>query len=482
MIGITSYGAYIPRYRMNRKVIFDQLGWFNAANAAVARGEKAVCNCDEDSITMAVAAATDCLNGTNRENIEGLCFASASFPFAERQNSAIVSSALDLPAGIRSADLGGSLKSGTTALLSGLDGARDGGVAMVCASDCRVPVCASSDEHTFGDGAAAFLLGTEGVIAEFKGSSSVSHDFADFRRLPEDRYSHGWEPRWIRDEGYEKFIPEAALALSEKYNLNIGDFAKIIISCPVAAAVRGIIKTLGAKPEQIQNNMMANVGDTGTAWSLMMLVAALEESKAGDKILVLSYGNGCDAICFEVTDAIKEVKKDRKGIKGHLVVKSDLSVYGKYLAFKNIMPIDIGVRGEEMSITPMSMLWREGKGMSALIGTKCKACGTPQYPKQRVCVNPECGAIDQMQDYRFSDKKGTLASFTGDSLAYSLDPPAVYGLVDFEGGGRMFADITDCNLDEVKVGMPVTMSYRRKSSDPRRAFYNYFWCAVPIEK
>ena len=482
MVGITSYGAYIPRYRMNRKVIFDQLGWFNAANAAVARGEKAICNHDEDSITMAVAAAADCLNGTNRENIEGLCFASASFPFAQRENAAIVSDALDLPAGIRATDVTGSLKAGTSALLSGLDGAKDGRNMMVCASDCRVPLCASSDEHTFGDGAAAFLVGTEGVIAEFKGSYSVSHDFADSRRLPEDRYPHGWEPRWIRDEGYEKFIPEAVSGLVKKYDLNIGDFARVIIACPVIAAVRGVTKKLGIKAEQVQDNLMANVGDTGAAWSLMMLVAALEESKAGDKILVLSYGNGCDALCFEVTDAIEEVKKDRKGIKGHLAVKSDLSIYGKYLVFKNIMPIDIGVRGEEISITPMSMLWREGRGMSALIGTKCKVCGTPQYPKQRVCVNSDCGAIDQMEDYRFSDKKGTLASFTGDNLAFSLDPPTAYGLVDFEGGGRMLADITDCDLDEIKVGIPVTMSYRRKYSDRRRAFYNYFWCAVPIRE
>ena len=80
MVGITSYGAYIPRYRMNRKVIFSIMGWFNSATAGVARGEKAVANYDEDGITMAVAAARDCLNGINREEIGGLYFARLLFP------------------------------------------------------------------------------------------------------------------------------------------------------------------------------------------------------------------------------------------------------------------------------------------------------------------------------------------------------------------------------------------------------------------
>ena len=61
MVGIASYGAYIPRYRLNRKTIFANMGWFNSATAGVARGEKAVANYDEDCVTMAVAAAQDCL-------------------------------------------------------------------------------------------------------------------------------------------------------------------------------------------------------------------------------------------------------------------------------------------------------------------------------------------------------------------------------------------------------------------------------------
>ena len=80
----------------------------------------------------------------------------------------------------------------------------------------------------------------------------------------------------------------------------------------------------------------------------------------------------------------------------------------------------------------------------ALCGAKCKHCGTPQYPYQRVCANPKCGTIDEMEYYRFSDKKGKLFSYTSDSLAFSASPPEMYGIVQFDGGGRFAFNLTDC--------------------------------------
>jgi len=482
MIGITSYGAYIPWYRIDRKVIFQQLGWFNMANAAVARGEKAVASYDEDTLTMAYTAAADCMGDRRRDDVDGLYLASMSLPFGQRQNAVIVSDALDFRSSIRSADFTGSLKSGTTALLSGIDAVGSGSSTslMVCAADCRVGKPGSSQEYTYGDGAAALLLGNEGVIAEFKGSFSVSHDFIDSRQLTTEKFEHKWEDRWVREEGYLKIIPEAALGLARKYNLQISDFAKIIIACPVAGALKALTKMFGAQPEQIQDNFVAKVGDTGSALSLMMLVAALEESNAGDKILVLSFGNGSDALYFEVTEEIDKVKPHINGIKGHLDRKTDLTTYGKYQVFQDIIPIEVGIRGEAIAPTAMTVLWQQGKTISTLQGVRCTVCGTPQYPKHAVCVNPACGAIDKMEPYRFSDKVGTVVSFTGDNLAFSWDPPQIYGLVDFEEGGRLFLDFTDCTLDTVSVGLPVRMTFRRKYEDKERGHNGYYWKATPV--
>ena len=97
-------------------------------------------------------------------------------------------------------------------------------------------------------------------------------------------------------------------------------------------------------------------------------------------------------------------------------------------------------------------------------------------------MKPECGAVDEMQEYRFSDKAGSIASYTGDMLAASYNPPAMYGQIAFEGGGKYMFDFTDCDLKDLSVGMSVGMSFRRKYSDKRRDIVGYFWKAVPVKE
>jgi len=67
MRGIVSYHCYIPWYRLDRKAIYEQLGWFNKAGVALAKGEKSVANQDEDAVTMAVSSSAGCIeDGTKK--------------------------------------------------------------------------------------------------------------------------------------------------------------------------------------------------------------------------------------------------------------------------------------------------------------------------------------------------------------------------------------------------------------------------------
>jgi len=479
MAGITSYGAYVPLYRINRMTIYSALGWLNPAS--LLPGEKAVANYDEDSLTMAVASAMDCLSGLEREEIDGLFYATTTTPYKERQNAGIIATALDLPPEIRTSDFTTSIKSGTGALISAYDAVTSGSAknVMVCASDCRLGKPGGFQEEIYGDGAAALLLGDSGVIASVEGTHSVSYDFVDTWRATEDRYNRAWEDRWVRDEGYGKFISEAISGLLQKYNLTPQDFAKVVYPCLYVRAHADIGKKLGFEPAQIQDHMFTSIGNTGTAYTLMILVAALEDAKPGDKILVASYGNGSDALYLQVTDEIEKAR-NRRGIKGHLASKKDLGSYEKYATFREILDIDTGGRGEEIAATQLSTLWRERRMILGLCGSKCKRCGTPLYPSQEICANPKCGAINEMEDYRFSDKKGRLFTYTGDVLAFSPSPPAIYGMVDFEGGGRWLFDLNDCDLDSLEVGMPVEMSFRRKYHDASRGIHAYYWKATPV--
>jgi uncharacterized OB-fold protein len=125
------------------------------------------------------------------------------------------------------------------------------------------------------------------------------------------------------------------------------------------------------------------------------------------------------------------------------------------------------------------VLWRKNKMILGLVGGKCRECDTPQFPKADICVNPDCGAVHSQDDYEFADIPARVKTFTGDLLSVSVDPPAIYGMVQFEGGGRIMADFTDCELDDIKVGLPVQMAFKRKGVDKERGFVNYFWKAVP---
>jgi uncharacterized OB-fold protein len=112
---------------------------------------------------------------------------------------------------------------------------------------------------------------------------------------------------------------------------------------------------------------------------------------------------------------------------------------------------------------------------------KCKKCGAPQISQigqtPRVCVN--CQAKDKFEPYKFSDKKAKLFTYAIDQLQPTLNPPAVNGVIDFEGGGRLICELTDCDVDKVKVGMTVEMTFRKMFFS--RGIHNYFWKAKPVD-
>jgi hydroxymethylglutaryl-CoA synthase len=479
MIGISSYGIYLPLYRISRQAIFSAMGWFAPT---VMPGEKAVANYDEDSITMAVAASMNCLKGVNPE-VDGLFFATTTAPYSERESAAIIATALDLKPSIRTSDFANSLKAGTGAIISAYDSIKSGGAEniLVCSSDCRLGKPASSQEIISGDAAAAFLMGSTGVIAGLQGFYCMSYDFPGNWRAVSDKFVRTMEDRWIRDEGYTKFIPEAIVGLLKKYGLEAKDFAKVVYPCFLSARDHTALgKRLGFRPDQIQAPLLTEIGETGSASPLLMLIAALEDARPGDNILVASYGNGSEALFFRVTEEI-EKRGERTQLRNYLSTKKELTNYQKYLVFRGIIPVETGSRGE-VGPTQLPVTWRDRRAILGLCGSRCKSCGTPQYPPQRVCVNPNCGAIDKMEVYRFSDMKGTLFSYTEDRLAFSISPPQITGTIDFEGGGRFTFDMTDCEAGSLNLGMPIVMTLRKKYFDEAHGIYGYFWKAAPHNK
>lgn len=481
MIGITSYGGYIPRLRLNRMSIYQSMGWFAPATIMVAQGERSFCNWDEDSLTMAVAAARDCLIGTDKGAVDALYLCSTTLPFADRLNAGIVKTALNLKDAIIAQDFTSSLRSGTSGLITALSTVGQGDVkqVLVIASDKREAKAAYFYEMWFGDGAAALLVGNSDLIAEFKGSYSVSHDFVDHFRGTGNQFDYMWEERWVRDEGYSKIIPEAVSGLFNKLAISMDDVDAFVFPCFFKAEHRKIATRLGASPDKVADNLHEVCGETGTAHPLVMFVQALERAKPGDRILLAGFGQGCDALYFEVTENILNLP-GRSGITGSLESKKTVDNYAKFLRFRELLQTEMGIRAEFPSQTAMTVLWRQRKMLTGMVGGKCTKCGTPQFPRMDVCVNPDCGAMHTQEDYEFADVPASVKSFTGDLLAVSVDPPAIYGMVQFEGGGRFMADFTDCELSEVKVGQRVNLAFRKRYTDQERGFTGYFWKAIPV--
>ncbi|MBI4304396.1 MAG: 3-hydroxy-3-methylglutaryl CoA synthase [Chloroflexi bacterium] len=476
MAGIVSYGAYIPYYRLPRSVI--NKAWAQGGG----RGEIAVANYDEDPISMAVAAGMDCLKGTDPRTVGALFLATTTPPYIERQNSTIVATALDLGRESRNADFANCLRAGTTAFLTALDTAKAGSAknVLVAAADMRLGAPSGENELNFGSGAAAFLVGNDKVAVEVEGSYTISEDMADVWRSSEDIFVRNWEERFGRDEGYNKIPIEAVKGVMKKLGLTPKDFAKVCLYGPNSRVQAPLAKSMGFAPAQVQDPLLDAVGNTGTALSLMILVAALEEAKAGDRLLVVSWGNGCDAIALKVTGEIEKIR-DRRGIKGHLKSKRTLENYEKLLRWRRTVPMEAAARPAKAP-TSMSSLWREHSSYLPLYGVKCKKCGTPQMfmdsasTRARICV--ECQAKDEFEPYRFADKKGKVATFSHDFLALSQDPPNTLTIVDFEGGGRGQFEMSDRAPEECKVGIDVEMTFRKIFFD--KGVHNYFWKCKPV--
>ena len=466
MAGIAAYGAYIPRY----KLCSETAGWNS-------RQERAVANFDEDSVTMAVAAGADCLAGRDRAGIDGIIFASTTPPYAEKQCAAIVAAALDLRRDIFATDVTDVLRAGTNALKSALDAVAAGSAnqVLVVVADSRQGPPRGETERASGDGAAAFVVANEGVIAEHEGSHSITDNMLDNWRSAGDSFVRTWEDRFSTEEGIARIVPEAVSGYFQRLGISASDVSRAAIYAPDARRHAALARQLGLAEQQIQDPLFGVLGNTGAAFAPMLLAAALESAGPDELLLTVAYGDGSDVIGFRTTLAIRVAAGPQMGISGWLNARQVLSSYETYARWRDVWTLDDAARRPTPSSPSVSALWREGDKNVRLHGARCRNCGYVQYPAQRVCV--ECRTVDDAEPVSLSDKPATLFTYSMDYIAGTVDNPLVIGVVDFEGGGRLLCMMTDRELDEISIGMSVEMSFRKLRVV--NGIHNYYWKAVP---
>ena len=465
MAGIAAFGAYVPRYRLGASTD----GWNSGT-------ERSVANFDEDSVSMAVAAGLDCLAGRVRQQIDGLLFATTTPPYAEKGCASIIATALDLRRDIFTADITDVLRAGTTALRQALDSVAAGsaGQVLVIASDNRQGAPKGDAERNSGDGAAAFIVSSEGVVAELEGSYSISENMMDVWRSAGDQFVRSWEDRFAIEEGLERILGDAIAGFMERQGISARDVGKLALYAPDGRRHAQLARQMGFAAEQVQDGLFGRLGNTGAAFVPMLLASALEDAAPGQLVVAASYGDGSDVMGFRTTGEAGNGRASH-GVSGYLNSGHALDSYETYARWRDVWVTDAASRRPQSPSPSVSALWREGDRNIRFYGATCNQCGFVQYPPQRVCV--KCQVRDDSTPLRLSDQPGQVFTYSMDYLAGTTDSPLVIAVVDFDGGGRALCMVTDRELDEIRIGLPVEMSFRKLRVV--NGIHNYYWKAVP---
>lgn len=316
MIGIVSYGVYIPKFRIKPSHIAQTWGKeISEIEKSLGVFEKAVASYDEDAITLAIEAAnTALLNGNiNPKTIGGITIGSESHPYAVKPSSTSVAEILGMGTDYLAADLEFACKAGTAGiqLLSGLVSQNKTKYVLAVGSDVAQSRPADVLEYTASSAAAAFILGKTNTIANIIDFTSFSSDTADFWRRDAEKFpSHAG--RFTGSPAYFAHVLGASEKMLKKVKMDPADFDYAIFHMPNAKFPKEAAKRLGFNDKQLNPGFVVEyIGNPYSASSMVGLCAVLDQAKPNQRIFMCSYGSGAgaDSFVFEVTPQIKAYQK-----------------------------------------------------------------------------------------------------------------------------------------------------------------------------
>ena len=322
MVGIVSYGTYIPR---NRIRIADVARAWKKDPMEVQAGlgviEKSVPAQDEDAVTIALEAALRALAGsqTKPSDIEVLLVGSESHPYAVNPTSTIVGELLGIGNNYLAADLEFACKAGTAGIIAiaGLIAAGHAKYGMAIGSDTAQSKPHDVLEYTSAAAGAAYILGRERIIARLLADTSYSSDTPDFWRRDGIRYpSHAG--RFTGEPAYFAHVMGAAKRLFDMTKTEPSDFDYCVFHMPNGKFPRQVATRLGFTKEQLAPSLIVDdIGNPYSASSMTGLAAVLDIAKPGEKIFMVSYGSGAgsDGFIFETTGSLKKQRTVRQQIE-----------------------------------------------------------------------------------------------------------------------------------------------------------------------
>ncbi len=315
MVGIVGYGTHIPRYRIKVEEIAKVWGTDAPAfKRGLNLNEKSVPALDEDCATLSVSAARNALKraGIDPQQIGAIYVGSESHPYAVKPTGTIVSEALGACPQVHTADLEFACKAGTEGMFIALHLVKSGVVqyAIGIGADTSQGAPGDALEYSAAAGAAAYVMGSDNLVAELVETDCYMTDTPDFWRREHAHYpEHGG--RFTGKPAYEKHIDGAAILTMEKAKMKPQDFDYIILHQPNGKFPQNAAKRLGFKEEQYKYGLLCpRLGNTYSGSSPMGLAATLDEAESDQMILLVSYGSGSgsDGFIFRTTDQLKKVR------------------------------------------------------------------------------------------------------------------------------------------------------------------------------
>ncbi|MCG7851240.1 MAG: hydroxymethylglutaryl-CoA synthase, partial [Methanosarcinaceae archaeon] len=317
-VGIVSYGAYIPRYRI--KVEDIARVWGDDADILIAGlmvNEKSVPDLDEDTATIAVEAARSALarSGVDAKRIGAVYTGSESHPYAVKPTSTIVAQAVDATPVMTAADFEFACKAGTAAIQACMGLVTSGMIDLGLAIGADVSQGAPGDalEYTAAAGGVAFIIGSKEseIAAIIEDTYSYTTDTPDFWRREGMPYpEHGG--RFTGEPGYFKHVTNAAKGLMEKIGTKPSDYDYAVFHQPNGKFPTRAAKMLGFTSEQIKTGLVVSrLGNTYSGSCIMGIAAILDQAKPGDRIFATAFGSGAggDAFSITVTDKIEDIRE-----------------------------------------------------------------------------------------------------------------------------------------------------------------------------
>jgi hydroxymethylglutaryl-CoA synthase len=340
-VGIVSYGVSIPRYRIRSEDIARVWG---EDPEAIKKGlgvfEKSVPAPDQDTTTLSVDAARQAIERgrVDPRTIGAIYVGSESHVYAVKPTATIVSEAIDCDPHMTAADFEFACKAGTAAMQSAAGLVASGKVrnALALGADTSQGAPGDALEYSASAGAAAFVIGSERVVATLDHWSSYTTDTPDFWRREGQRYpTHGG--RFTGEPAYFRHVREASERLMKEAGTTAKDYRYAIVHQPNGKFPVRISEKLGFTSEQYKTGLLAPViGNTYSGSSPIGLAAVLDEAAPGDRIFLCAYGSGAGADAFDVTvtSEIQRLQRAGSPTVQDLVARKEYVDYATYAKFR----------------------------------------------------------------------------------------------------------------------------------------------------